>query len=200
MNKLRKRVILIVYDDPNDRAEVKQTLSELKDVGLLEAEDAMSALKMIDDHEIKVMITDIKMNGMGGIELASKVRNRESAKIPVIFFTGHGDKNSAIEALRMGAFDYIEKEDRNSKLLEAVEKALAICDLELAHRLQRLSLNSTQIKVLEMLMKGMSNKEIAEIVNLSEQGVKYHVGNLFRRFHTTGRNELREKIWGMVNQ
>jgi DNA-binding CsgD family transcriptional regulator len=79
-------------------------------------------------------------------------------------------------------------------LNETLDRALEIVNAHLSKKLQDLNLSSNQIRILELLTQGKSNKEIAGVINISEQGVKYHIGNLFRRFSATCRNDLKSIV------
>jgi DNA-binding NarL/FixJ family response regulator len=197
MSGSNKRSILVVDDDELTRRLVRIILKDLDGLEIVEFKDGPSALATIDKQDIKVIMTDIIMPGMDGVEFISAVRGK-GLDTPVVFISGHADKEIILKAVKLSAFDFIEKPFRKEDLLPTVKRALATHDLGILPKLQSLNLNSTQIKVLEMLMKGLSNKEIGIIVNLSEQGVKYHIGNLFKRFETSDRVELRGKIWAML--
>jgi DNA-binding NarL/FixJ family response regulator len=192
-----KKHILVVDDCEVIRQLIREALINLKQVDIIESNNGISALEILEEQNIKIILTDIEMPGMSGIEFVSEVR-KKGLNTPVIFISGEANMELAIQALKLGAFDFIEKPFRGDDILTTVTKALKTQDSVLLTKLEGLNLNSTQIKILEMLMKGLSNKEIAGVVKLSEQGVKYHVGNLFKRFDTNNRGELRDKIWVIV--
>jgi two-component system response regulator FixJ len=196
MGAVIKKYILVV-DDEMGRKLIRLAIKNLRDIEIIETDTVQSALEAIAQYNIKVILTDIVLGEPDGKDLVSIVRNK-GLETSVIFVASQADKNLAIKAVRLKAFDFIEKPFQNDILLAAVEKALASSDSEFLPKLENLNLNFTQIRVLEMVMKGLSNKEIADIVNLSEQGVKYHVGNLFKRFESSNRSTLRSKIWEII--
>ncbi len=193
-----KMSILVVDDDATTRKLIRTILCDIKTEEIIESDSALDALEIIGKCKLKTIITDIKMPGMDGLEFISVLREK-GIGIPVIFISGFADKDLAIKALRLGALDFLEKPFQNDMLLAAVTRAIALTDSDVTSRLQSLNLNSTQIKILDMLLKGLGNKEIASRVNLSEHGVKYHVRNLLRRFESSDRSELRNKIWSRIS-
>lgn len=196
MMALNKKFILVV-DDESGRNLIRTALKDLKDVEIIESDNIPNALDAIDKHNIKLILTDIVLGDKDGMDFISTIRNK-GLETSVIFLSSQADKNLAIKALRLKAFDFIEKPFQSDVLSKAVEQALTSKDSDFLPKLENLNLNLTQIRVLEMLMKGLSNKEIADVVNLSEQGVKYHVGNLFKRFESPNRSTLRSKIWELI--
>ncbi len=172
-------------------------LKGLKDIEIIESDSISNALEAVDKHNIKLILTDTVLGDKDGMDFISTLRSK-GLETPVIFLSSQADKNLAIKALRLKAFDFIEKPFQDEFLLKTVGQALASKDSKFLPKLENLNLNLTQIRVLEMLMKGLSNKEIADVVNLSEQGVKYHVGNLFKRFESSNRSTLRSKIWELI--
>ena len=198
MIKAAVRSILLVDEDQKARTSVKVILKKVNDIEIREADNCDSALEILEKQRINIIIAETQMKGVDGIEFTSLVRNK-GFDTPVIFLSEHAEVDIVIKALKLRAFDFIEKKSQSKTLLPAVQRALTTKNLELLGKLQSLNLNSIQVSILEMLIKGLGNKEISKTVNLSEQGVKYHLGRLFKRFDSTNRTELRGKIWKLVN-
>jgi FixJ family two-component response regulator len=126
------------------------------------------------------LVLDIRMPGMSGLELQQHL-NRMGAMLPVIFITGHGDVPMAVQAMKEGAFEFIEKPFRDQDLLDRVNHALEQ-DREnrstLARRadvLQRFdSLTPREKQVMELVVDGAANKVIAIDLGLSERTVEIH--------------------------
>jgi len=121
-----KRILLV-----DDEREFVQTLSErleLRDVGSAVAYDGESALKMVEDDEPDVMILDLKMPGIDGIEVLRRVR-QSHPHIEVIILTGHGSDKDCQTCMELGAFAYLQKpvdiDELSETLKRAKEKALA---------------------------------------------------------------------------
>src|SRR5437870_4081166 len=100
--------VLIVDDDGEVRQCVKQMLELKLDASVIEASDGFAALEILKRIPIHTIITDIQMPKMNGLEFISHVK-KLAISAPVIFQTGFADKDVAIQALRLGAFDFIEK-------------------------------------------------------------------------------------------
>jgi two-component system response regulator FixJ len=126
------------------------------------------------------LVLDIRMPGMSGLEL-QKHLNRMGAMLPVIFITGHGDVPMAVQAMKEGALEFIEKPFRDQDLLDRVNHALEQ-DREnrstLARRadvLERFeSLSPREKQVMELVVNGAANKVIAIDLGLSERTVEIH--------------------------
>jgi len=113
--------ILIVDDERIIRKTLREIL-EYEKYEIEEAENAKAALSMIDKQEYKVILCDIKMPEMNGIDFLEELNKREK-NIPVIMITGHGDVDTAVEALKKGAFDFIQKPLDLNRLLISIHHA-----------------------------------------------------------------------------
>ena len=126
------------------------------------------------------LVLDIRMPGMSGLELQQQL-NRTGSMLPVIFITGHGDVPMAVQAMKEGAFEFIQKPFRDQDLLDRINHALqqdAQSRTTLARRadvLKRLeSLTSRERQVMALVVDGVANKVIAIDLNLSERTVEIH--------------------------
>jgi len=126
------------------------------------------------------LILDIRMPGMSGLELQQHL-NRMGSMLPVIFITGHGDVPMAVQAMKEGAFEFVQKPFRDQDLLDRINHALEL-DKEnrstLALRadvLQRIeSLTPREKQVMALVVDGAANKVIAIDLGLSERTVEIH--------------------------
>jgi len=126
------------------------------------------------------LVLDIRMPGMSGLELQQQL-NRIGCMLPVIFITGHGDVPMAVQAMKEGAFEFIQKPFRDQDLLDCINHALqqdAENRTTLARRaevLRRLeSLTPRERQVMAMVVEGAANKVIAIDLSLSERTVEIH--------------------------
>lgn len=120
--------ILVVDDEKSIRNSLKEILEfEKYDVTL--AEDGASALRKIKNSDFDLVICDIKMPKMDGLELLSKVQEQEDP-VKFIILSGHGNTDTAVDAVRMGAFDYISKPPDLNKLLITIKNALETKSLQ----------------------------------------------------------------------
>ncbi|MCK9458984.1 MAG: sigma-54 dependent transcriptional regulator [Proteobacteria bacterium] len=120
--------VLVADDEPNMRKVLRAMLEhDGYDVHL--AEDGAAALGILADHHVDVLITDLRMPEIDGMELLKRVHGtRES--MPVIMITAHGTVDTAVEAIKLGAFDYITKPFDRKALREIVAKAAKTCELQ----------------------------------------------------------------------
>ena len=119
------------------------------------------------------LLLDIRMPGMSGLELQDELRRRGHA-IPIIFITGHGDVPMAVNAVKKGAFEFIEKPFNDEKLLVLIDNALAV-DAEtrrVAARLGRLT--KREREVMKLVIAGKRNQDIATELSISIKTVEAH--------------------------
>lgn len=126
------------------------------------------------------VILDIRMPGISGVEVHERLVRR-GAVTPVIFVTGHGDVPMAVEAIKRGAFDFIEKPFSETKLMAIIERALedderrageTSVQTDVAQRLAKLS--PREREVLDLVIAGKMNKTIADAMNISIKTVEAH--------------------------
>ena len=126
------------------------------------------------------LVLDIRMPDMSGLELQQHL-NKSGSMLPVIFITGHGDVPMAVQAMKEGAFEFIQKPFRDQDLLDRINHALKLDAenrssvarrTEVQHRLE--SLTPRERQVMDMVVDGAANKVIAIDLNLSERTVEIH--------------------------
>ncbi|MGO9934995.1 MAG: response regulator transcription factor [Steroidobacteraceae bacterium] len=126
------------------------------------------------------LVLDIRMPEMSGLEVQQQL-NRRGSMMPVIFITGHGDVPMAVQAMKEGAFEFIQKPFRDQDLLDQINHALkqdaenrstVSRRAEVLHRLE--SLTPRERQVMDMVVDGAANKVIAIDLNLSERTVEIH--------------------------
>jgi two-component system, LuxR family, response regulator FixJ len=142
------------------------------------------------------LLSDIRMPGMNGIELLETVRGSDSA-CPVVLITGHGDVPLAVEAMKHGAADFIEKPFDDTRLIAAIAAALAhagasrgaaAVDPEAAERVAVLTRRERQ--VMEGLVSGRSNKAIARDYGISPRTVEVYRANVMSKMRASSLAEL----------
>ena len=116
--------ILIIEDEVSIRRVLKKIISEeSKTYEVDEAEDGFEGIEMIQNNEYDLILCDIKMPKVDGIEVLEKVR-KIKPEIPVVMISGHGDLDIAVQTMKLGAFDYISKPPDLNRLLNTVRNAL----------------------------------------------------------------------------
>lgn len=120
---MSSEMILVVDDEPDIRSIVKEILED-ENYSVLTADGAESARFVRQKHPVDLVLLDIWMPGTDGISLLSEWSAGDGLDIPVIMISGHGTVETAVEAIRYGAYDFIEKPLSTAKLLVTVERAL----------------------------------------------------------------------------
>jgi DNA-binding response OmpR family regulator len=120
---LQDSQLLIVDDERSTRLSLSEIFS-LRGAHVLTAADGQEALNLIDQHTFDLIVLDIKMPGVSGLQVLDTVQQKSPATV-VILLTAHATVDSAIRALRQGAFDYILKPAQPRAIIEAVERGLA---------------------------------------------------------------------------
>ncbi len=116
--------ILIIEDEAAIRRVLTKILSEENDTYIVEdAEDGIQGLERIKNNDYDLVLCDIKMPKMDGVELLEAVK-KIKPEIPMVMISGHGDMETAIQTMRLGAFDYISKPPDLNRLLNTVRNAL----------------------------------------------------------------------------
>jgi CheY-like chemotaxis protein len=119
---VKKRPILLVDDEKNIRLTLSQSLEPLG-LPIQTAVNGEEALQKLDDAEFGLLLLDLKMPGMDGMEVLHRVRERWPT-IPVIIITAHGTIESAVDAMKIGAVDFIQKPFSPREIRELVTKVL----------------------------------------------------------------------------
>jgi len=141
-------------------------------------------------------VLDVRMAAMNGLELQERL-NALGAGIPVIVLTGHGDVPMAVQAMKAGAVDFLQKPYREQALLDSINAALA---MDAAARRSRAStddfdqrlatLTTREREVLDHMLAGRTSKEIAKALAISPRTAEAHRHNLLRKFGVGSAKEL----------
>lgn len=122
MSQDEKSRLLIVEDDVDIRTLLKHFLKEFVDE-IVEAEDGAAALEIVKGQEFDTILSDIEMPQMNGLKFLAYVRSL-GQMTPFVVLTAHGDHSRALEALSLGAFDFITKDSKRKLVIESVCAAL----------------------------------------------------------------------------
>ena len=120
--------ILIVDDEPDMRLAIKNVL-RLRGYEILEAPDGPSALNMLSKSDVDLVLLDIRLPGMDGVEVLEKVR-KKNRNLPVVMITGYGHVRSAVDVMKLGANEYLQKPFENVKLIETIRRFLEVKDTD----------------------------------------------------------------------
>lgn len=194
-------VVYVVDDDDAVRDSV-QWLLEASRYRVVGFDSAEKFLANHDPAAIAVAIFDVRMPGMSGLELQEQLIARKS-HLPIIFITGHGDVPMAVSTMKKGAVDFIEKPFDQAALKALVERMLAETR-EHASATERQRLNQTLLskltpreqQVLERIVAGRLNKQIADDLGISIKTVEAHRANIMDKMHANTVADLMRAVMG----
>ncbi|HET8849499.1 MAG TPA: response regulator FixJ [Marinobacter sp.] len=184
-----QQTVYVVEDDEAVRDSLELLLkSDGKPVKAYESANAF--LKDYSDKMAGCIVLDIRMPGMDGMELQKKLNDKHSI-LPIIFVTGHGDVPMAVDAMKEGAVDFIQKPYREEALLEKIEAAL-VQDLdqrksldekqEIVRRVK--SLTPREREIMDRMIAGQANKVIAIELEISQRTVEIHRSRVMHKMGT----------------
>ena len=163
-----------VIDDDEGVRESLSFLFEMSGVKAKTHANPLEFLELAPSLASGCIVTDVRMPQMNGLELVRKLRER-GVQLPVIVITGHGDVPLAVEAMKAGAIDFLEKPFKDEVLIDAVRHALEstpTADAALTEKIAALSMRERQ--VLERLVQGSANKVIARDLGISDRTVEIY--------------------------
>ena len=134
--------VVLIDDDPHLRQALSQTL-DLAGLKVLPLADAQGLAARVERDWPGVVVSDIRMPGIDGLQLLEQLHARDN-ELPVLLITGHGDVPLAVQAMRAGAYDFLEKPFASDALLDSVRRALALRRLVLDNRSLRMALSDRQ--------------------------------------------------------
>ena len=192
---MTEAVVHVIDDDE----AMRESLAFLLDTSGLAArtyDSAVAFLEQADASQRGVIVTDVRMPEMNGLELVKRLKARDVA-LPIIMITGHGDVPLAVEAMKAGVVDFLEKPFEEETLLAAIRTALADssrADEDHAER-ERLkqtldSLSPREHEVLNGVVEGKLNKVIAHELGISPRTVEVYRANVMSKTGARGLSEL----------
>jgi two-component system, LuxR family, response regulator FixJ len=183
----------------DDDDAVRQSLAFLLSTARMEVrtyESAMEFLAALPNINAGCIITDVRMPEISGIDLLRRLKELKVG-IPVIVITGHGDVQLAVEAMKIGAADFIEKPFDDELLLKAVKSALGQSEKDAQQETERAKLLATfgtltnrEREVLEGLVAGKPNKIIAFDLSISPRTVEIYRANVMTKMNAGSLSDL----------
>jgi two-component system, LuxR family, response regulator FixJ len=190
-----KRVVHVIDDDE----ALRESLAFLLGTAHFEVrvyDSAVRFLERLGQAEPGCIITDVRMPGMSGLELLRQLV-KLGATFAVIVITGHGDVPLAVEAMKLGAVDFLEKPFDDNALIAAVRSALNRREHDLEQDSEKLEIHSRiaalsnrERQVLEGLVAGQANKTIAFALGISPRTVEIYRANLMTKMHASSLSDL----------
>lgn len=184
MSLIPKKGTVYVVDDDEAVRDSLQWLLEGKDYRVRCFDSAESFLSRYDPREVACLIADIRMGGMTGLELQNRLLENNSP-LPIVFITGHGDVPMAVDTMKKGAMDFIQKPFKEDQLLELVERMLERARESFSSHQQAATrdalmskLTTRESQVLERIVAGRLNKQIADDLGISIKTVEAHRANI----------------------
>jgi two-component system response regulator DctR len=188
------RIVYVVDDDDAVRSAVRMLFRTAE----LEVETFASAGAFLEQADLGrrcCLLVDIRMpGGMTGSDLHDTLRGR-GVRAPVIFITGHGDIPMAVDAMRKGAYDFIEKPFDDEQLLGRVLNALEDTDEE-PEKTSLPMLSARQRAVLDRVLEGKPNRQIAEDLAISLKTVEFHRARIMQKLGVRSAAELFRRCLG----
>jgi len=182
--------VYIVDDDEAVRDSLRWLL-EANSYRVRAYASAEAFLAEYDDQQPGVLIVDVRMPGMSGLELQEQLIARKST-MPVVFITGHGDIPMAISTMKKGAVDFLEKPFDETALREIVGRMFEQANQRLTqakavrqHEAMLARLTSREQQVLERIVAGRLNKQIADDLGISIKTVEAHRANIMEKLQVT---------------
>jgi two-component system response regulator FixJ len=159
-------------------------------------DSAVAFLNVATEVKTGCVITDVRMPEVSGIDLLHRLKELR-VDVPVIVITGHGDVPLAVEAMKIGAFDFLEKPFDDEMLLASVRSALDRQDRDSQRQAERAeiegrlaALSNRERDVLEGLVAGKANKQIAFDLGISPRTVEIYRANLMTKMRATSLSDL----------
>lgn len=159
-------------------------------------ESARSFLDAIEHEVCDCVVTDVRMPGMTGLDLLKELRDQR-ASLPVILLTAHADVPLAVQVMKMGAVDILEKPFNDDALIASIHQALKRGKDEMAHLAKtqeilakRATLTKRESEVLSGLLKGQPNKVIADEMGISKRTVEVHRAAVMAKMEAQSLAEL----------
>ncbi|MGP0088860.1 MAG: response regulator FixJ [Xanthobacteraceae bacterium] len=188
-------VVHIIDDDDAMRDSLAFLLGSAR-IRVRSYETAVAFLNSINGMAPGCIITDVRMPQISGVELLQRLRALEIG-LPVVVITGHGDVPLAVEAMKLGAVEFLEKPFDDEVLLAAVKSALNRSERSVRHDAERAeihdrldALSTRERQVLGGLMAGQANKVIAFDLGISPRTVEIYRANVMTKMKATSLSDL----------
>lgn len=205
INTTDQRRLMLVDDDPNLILLVKDYL-EFRGYQVTTAENGREALEKLENEIPELIICDVMMPEMDGYTLVQHIRENPATEwVPVLFLSAKGQSQDRVKGLNTGADVYIVKPFEPEELVAQVESSLKQASRLIKHQNSNVSssgggpkikvrrnveLTPTELKVVQLVAQGMANRDIAEMMEVSQRTIESHVSNMLGKTGLHNRTEL----------
>src|ERR1700755_2380689 len=185
-----------VIDDDEAMRDSLNFLLDSSGFGVTLFDNAQSFLDALPGLAFGCVVSDVRMPGLDGIDLLKRMK-AEQSPFPILIMTGHGDVPLAVEAMKLGAVDFLEKPFEDDRLIGMIDAALKkeephlkseAMTLEIASRIASLSPRERQ--VMDGLIAGLSNKLIAKEYDISPRTIEVYRANVMTKMQASSLSEL----------
>lgn len=195
-SKEKENLLIRIVDDEREVREALALLLDCEDWKSISYESAEDFLSQDRFSAPGCLLCDVKMPAMNGLQLQQIMMQRDIT-LPIIFITGHGDIEMAVECIQQGAVDFLVKPVKEEKLFaaigRAVEKSLALApESELRESLERLS--EREKSTLLLILQGLGTRAIAQRLGIGERTVQGHRWRIYQKMGLNSESLLRERI------
>ena len=196
MSQMETEFLVHIVDDDD---AVRDALLELLDsVGMdaMAFESGDAFLRVFNPKMAGCLVLDIRMPGISGLDLQKKLQQLGST-LPIIFITGHGDIPMAVDAIKRGAVEFIQKPFRDQELLDCIQKTMEVArstheqvagKRQICERLELLT--EREKEALELMSEGHPNKVIASKMGISQRTVENHRAHLLEKLEARSTSAL----------
>ena len=196
---MKKLSILIVDDEESIRVSLEGILN--KKYHIKTAQNGLIALDMLQNHHYDLILTDIMMDDMTGIELLKKTKEN-FPEISVLLMTGYSSLDTAVEAIRLGASDYLIKPCSKKEVFLSIARCIknktTVRSANLTKHFQekisnlpgKKSLTKRELEIFSHLISGMSDKHISEELAVTVPTIKFHLKNIYKKIGINGRKGI----------
>ena len=187
--------VFVIDDDEAVRTSLRLLLRSV-DLPVKTFGSAKEFLPSYDPAQPGCMVLDVRMPGMSGLELLQQL-NLRGATIPVVFITGHGDIPMAVEAMQIGAFDFLQKPFRDQDLIDRVQRALerdasTRTQLKATDKIREhlATLTPREREVLDLVTSGKPNKVMAADLGVSQRTIEIHRARVMEKMQARSLAQL----------
>ncbi len=188
--------ILLVDDHPVVRAGLASMLSSIAGLAVCgAASSGEEALELINAEQPDVLLLDLRMPGMTGIELLKAIRALPFPPRAVVL-TSYESDEEIYRAIEAGAHGYLLKSTPQAEIVAAIHAVHSgrhhippRIAARLAERMVRTALTQREVEILEMVVRGLTNKQIGNALRISENTARNHINSIIRKLDVSGRTE-----------